>query len=279
MTQPKPPSSITGSSTTSQQSLISFRTETDLTTPSLCSDTEQDGDPSYEDRPPSTPPTSASTGPRNVSIDAPRERISGLSKGRLVAPAGDHFAFNTKAASTREKHVSGDICEDSPTLFSRRPPSSPMPSNSPRRPRPPARARSKSRPIDDDGNDPLKLSYTSTQMEQIGGYSASRTNHPRNSAMRQGSAILSNSSRESSRAPSVGTTSGVTLDYELQRAIESELDEEMESGVFTGVGTRSMKHGYLAHGGAGGIPILIGPGNLQGLEDSDTERRRGARRR
>ena len=63
-----------------------------------------------------------------------------------------------------------------------------------------------------------------------------------------------------------------TLDEELRNArvdVDGDNeDEDFESGVLMGVGTRSKKSGYLAHGGAGGIPVFMGVGYVEGAEDT-----------
>ncbi len=72
-------------------------------------------------------------------------------------------------------------------------------------------------------------------------------------------------------------SSSPTLDQELRRALDAEM--ELESDTYTGVGTRSMKEGFIAHGGAGGVPVLIGPGNLAGLDQGDSGFQYQTRRR
>lgn len=70
-----------------------------------------------------------------------------------------------------------------------------------------------------------------------------------------------------------------TLDEELQQA-QDDLDaerEERENGdlrlsdlegpVLVGVGSRSKKKGFMAHGGAGGVPVFMGVGYVDGAED------------
>lgn len=42
---------------------------------------------------------------------------------------------------------------------------------------------------------------------------------------------------------------------------------ELESGVLMGVGQRSKELGFLAHGGAGGDPVLMGVGYVDGALD------------
>lgn len=44
-------------------------------------------------------------------------------------------------------------------------------------------------------------------------------------------------------------------------------DEAEEDGVLTGVGMKSKKKGFLAGGGAGGAPVFMGPGYVEGAED------------
>lgn len=79
-----------------------------------------------------------------------------------------------------------------------------------------------------------------------------------------------------------------TLDEELEDAFRRQSDSYdehlLESGVFTGVGTRSKKKGFLARGGAGGEPVFMGEGYVEGVEigegenDQGDDRRRRSRR-
>jgi hypothetical protein len=45
----------------------------------------------------------------------------------------------------------------------------------------------------------------------------------------------------------------------------------MDSGVFVGLGTKSKRRGFLAHGGAGGPSVFMGKGYIDGAVDSDEE--------
>jgi hypothetical protein len=69
-----------------------------------------------------------------------------------------------------------------------------------------------------------------------------------------------------------------TLDEELRQAHaqsilhESGEEPDLDSGTFVGVGTRSKKKGFLAHGGAGGVPVFMGDGYVDGVEVGDDER-------
>ncbi|KAF8072131.1 hypothetical protein FPV67DRAFT_1651324 [Lyophyllum atratum] len=80
-----------------------------------------------------------------------------------------------------------------------------------------------------------------------------------------------NSVRESRSQRREGGKRRLTLDEELRDAgIGHHEDEDvdgLESGVFVGVGTRSKKRGFLAHGGAGGAPVFMGVGYVEGAED------------
>ena len=58
-----------------------------------------------------------------------------------------------------------------------------------------------------------------------------------------------------------------TLDEEIQDSFDD--DFNLESGVFTGVGTKSKKKGFLARGGAGGSPVFMGVGYVEGVEEDD----------
>jgi hypothetical protein len=62
-----------------------------------------------------------------------------------------------------------------------------------------------------------------------------------------------------------------TLDEELCSA---EGFSDLENGVFIGSGTRSKRKGFLAHGGAGGVPVFMGDGYVEGIEqDGEGEHR------
>jgi hypothetical protein len=50
-------------------------------------------------------------------------------------------------------------------------------------------------------------------------------------------------------------------------------DLGLDSGVFTGAGTKSKRRGFLAHGGAGGAPVFMGVGYVEGAIDDDEEER------
>lgn len=247
-------SSATGTSTSSQLSFTSFRSETDLTTPSLCSDTEQDGDRSLDDRPPATPPMATMS--RTNSRDVSRERTAPPNMAGATSRSAGYSDRHVRKAGSEGVRIKSTLVDDGDGsgVFSRRPPSSPMLLDSPRRPRPPASKKSKTSATRRGGEDPVpQLSYS------LKATSSNQT-----------------VSRKQARAPRM-VSSSPTLDQELQRALEAEI--ELETDTYSGVGTRSMEEGFLAHGGAGGIPVLIGPGNLAGLEDREAEYQYQTRRR
>ncbi|KAI0714425.1 hypothetical protein C8T65DRAFT_644282 [Cerioporus squamosus] len=113
-------------------------TETDLTTPSLCSDNENDHS---EDRLPDTPSDSSRGHNDLVKSVEPRERQPQhepeiIDVDALETPPRRERSESPLAAVKMEVQTSKDA-------FARRPPESPMPSKSPVKPRPPARTRSK----------------------------------------------------------------------------------------------------------------------------------------
>ncbi|KAF8958338.1 hypothetical protein BDZ97DRAFT_2061741 [Flammula alnicola] len=66
-----------------------------------------------------------------------------------------------------------------------------------------------------------------------------------------------------------------TVDEELRNAVpflqEDSIEEDLESGVPVGVGMRSKRRGFLAHGGAGGTPVFMGVGYVEGAEEDEDE--------
>jgi len=48
-------------------------------------------------------------------------------------------------------------------------------------------------------------------------------------------------------------------------------NEDLDSGSLVSIGTRSKKRGFLAHGGAGGFPVFMGDGYVDGVEGSEYE--------
>lgn len=293
---------------------------TDAATPSLCSDNdvEREDDTSPDDHPPSTPPIALLLEPA-VAEKHPPEReiidVDMLSDGDdddLPLPQPSHNATKAErdlsAIPPVQKRLPVSPRVSRPTgydLFSKRPPSSPMPAHSPRKPRPPARA---SRPMpppwvpdDSDNEDPLSLTFSSPEPEpatlhyskQKQGQSQSQKEQyiPKPEQVpRQASASPASAQFRASARPakaSTGSRGGavarrrLTLDEELRDAEEStrnrEEEEDLESGVLVGVGTRSKHLGFLAHGGAGGGPVFMGIGYVEGVEENVAEINGGER--
>lgn len=61
------------------------------------------------------------------------------------------------------------------------------------------------------------------------------------------------------------------MDKELRDISFSHYEDLEDEAVLTGVGTRSKRHGFLAHGGAGGAPVFMGVGYVEGVQEDDDE--------
>ncbi|KAH7927970.1 hypothetical protein BV22DRAFT_243402 [Leucogyrophana mollusca] len=229
--------------------------ETDITTPSLCSDNEdREGNGSVEDRLPSTPP-----GPRTSASDS-RQKASGYRDREFI----DVDMDGDEDAPTRPTRTPGSphIRRPSNDLFTKRPPMSPIAVPTPRKAKPPARTRRGATPKpkivfqsddedeDSDDEDPLSLTFSLSKGKTP----------PRPSKQR---ASLDQPSRKSRRR--------WTLDEELRDAHARSSDNDLDSGVLVGVGSRSKRKGFLAHGGAGGAPVFMGVGYVEGAEEEDEE--------
>ncbi|KAF7978838.1 hypothetical protein HWV62_44639 [Athelia sp. TMB] len=275
----------------------SLSTETDLTTPELLSDNENEGDfgsSSLDDRLPSTPPSLRTAQPPHKSS----EGATNMDVDVRASPRQDpHLLFPPEPA---RQPASPHMLESE--LFSKRPPKSPLPLDSPRRPRPPARPLNKSKPYatkpmplpdrqesgsrvqaeEEDDEDPLSLSFTSPD-EPL----PVPKPKPQPSATASGerkkkkATVVHEPSRATSQASATSQTGkqGNTLDQELRdaraRSLLREHDllhlKDLQSGEFVGVGTRKKTRGFLAHGGSGGTPVLMGEGYVDGVEPSEDE--------
>jgi hypothetical protein len=59
----------------------------------------------------------------------------------------------------------------------------------------------------------------------------------------------------------------LTLGEELwiaQQSDEIDGEDDLEEGLYTSTGTRSKTQGFLAHGGAGGTPVVMGMISVEG---------------
>lgn len=180
-------------------------------------------------------------------------------------------------------------------LFAKRLPTSPMPADTPKKPRPPARPlgqnnlKSKSRPRrrdvsdGDDDDDPLSLSFTSPDIITVRratgrprspvAHSKKKKPSPPREVSRERS-VSASASRSGSRNPQERR---LTLDQEMRDArarslLREEVDNvDFDSGTLVGVGTRKKTRGFLAHGGAGGVPVFMCEGYVDGVERSDSD--------
>jgi hypothetical protein len=241
---------------------------TELTTPSLCSDDDGiRGETSPEDILPSTPPSLA----RGGNVDS-QDRVGCTDIDRNHTPP--------------QKSLSSQRMDD---VLAKRPLSSPMLVDTPRKARPPARSLARLDPSpslmavihgdnsirgDDSDDDPLSLSYCSPPPSTVfspepesqapsRGTSVTSSCVPEQS-QRRGASLASMSNTNRNR----GTRRRQTLDEELRLA--SNDDSDYDSGVLVGVGTSSKQKGFLAHGGAGGAPVFMGVGYVEGAVDDET---------
>lgn len=278
---------------------------TDAPTPSLCSDNDGERDEtSPDDQPPSTPPATA--GPSRAIF-----RFKG--NGIPVESQGSQRISDVVMDNT--KHI---ISDESPpdkrlnakqNIFDKRPPTSPFPEKSPRRPRPPSRKAQHALPYHSTANvsddeDPLSLSFSSPESVSLVS-KPQRVRRPQSKSRKsigssdweklpppppppppstsapsskRASRARSQSSRRSSSQSSRPNVR-VTLDEELRNAFEDheynlDYDEQgLEEGVLASVGTRRNSTGFLAGGGGAGVPVFMGVGYVAGTTESEVEGR------
>ncbi|KAJ6612270.1 hypothetical protein B0H10DRAFT_2053028 [Mycena sp. CBHHK59/15] len=299
-----------------------------ITTPSLCDD---DGDSDERDRLPSTPPAVAappSHPPGHISAPVRKLFVPPPRKEREIIDVDmDVYAGTVAVTPPRLPRAStGDrrtLPPSSADVFAKRPPSSPMPAQSPRRPRPPARTARMppppTAPPEAEEEDELSLSFDTQETSDPNLVDAplpskgkakassdlkSRARgqaplaQPRSQSPlpplqlpsmrreKERSSVVPSVTSTSSRGTTTGRTKNrrrQTLDEELRSAAaaarspsqsrsiqrDRELERELESGTLVGVGTRPKNRGFLARGGAGGEPVLMGVGYVAGVEDEE----------
>lgn len=93
----------------------------------------------------------------------------------------------------------------------------------------------------------------------------------RASSSAQPSRRSAGSSTSSRGLPSDTLSDELAEVFELSRRYQDITDDDFDSGVLVGVGTRSKNRGFLARGGAGGEPVFMGVGYVDGAEESEGE--------
>ncbi|EIW84193.1 hypothetical protein CONPUDRAFT_135721 [Coniophora puteana RWD-64-598 SS2] len=275
--------------------------DTDITTPSLCSDNEPEA---ADERSPSTPPPSMvaerpSLKGKEKAI--PRRETSftreviDVESGRVEVVAVEpeeqrdvasksappqQLSIPNPSSSFRQASLSQKSRSPRPapksqsSMFSKRPPMSPaLPT--PRKPSAPRRARRRVASDDEDAAtfEKPRLSSDVFLDKDIG---------------RQDNKYA----QKVARQPTKTVRKQRTLDEEMRQSHQTALraeagaeadDEDMESGTLVGIGTRNKRRGFLAHGGAGGAPVFMGVGYVRDVEESDeaaepTPSKKGPRR-
>ena len=267
--------------------------ETDVTTPSLCSDNDRDEN-SIEDRVPSTPP-----GPRTTTA-AQKASKTDAQEGQIEVIDVDMEEHSHPEPRTISPVSVPRRASD---LFKKRPPTSPIPIPTPRRPPAPARTkrgatpRPKSLPSlesDVDDEDGARSHPAPVPFISLIPVPKSKPTKPKpkptlagkgrpRASLQQQNARLSASGSSSQSKRKKAHKRRQTLDEEIRtaEARSSEIDEcndeldpeEKEEDVFVATGTKSKRRGFLAHGGGGGAPVFMGVGYVEGAaldsEDDD----------
>ena len=268
------------------------RTETNITTPSLCSDNEQDNG-GHEDGSPPTPPQvlsrtrthiqRSSTSELKKPLRSPQHTIEDEDGGdRTISRHVLSEEISTGASPSKSQ-------ETDP--FSRRPANSRL--ESPRRPQPPARLRGSNTSRVEPVHESLDMESTALDAWSHSFSENNADSSPlrlpirpppgifkppsripvRKSGPNKSSVISSQGFSRSFSSTSHANSESDSLASEIQRAeeiFETDVfnDEVLqESGTFESTGTRGREKGYMAHGGAGGPPVLMGKGYVEGLED------------
>ena len=272
-------------------------TDTDLTTPSLCSDNEND-EVAPEDISPPTPPRRPPTPPRRLKrqprarsvLDTPDVDKSLPEIIELVDDAEVNFTTPLPVRrtptpllpdnSTREKgtHSPSDA-------FARRIPSSPLPAHAvTKKPRPPGRTkigqlRIQPVPFPDTNSFPstqIPVPSTEAIVVPLAAAAAQRmkqqrtkstTRIPRAPPLAPPAKINSTDNPQTS---SPHDRRRRTLDAEIRRAGDQlwgqDSGDVLDHGTLVGVGVKDMQGGFLARGGGGGPPVYMGVGYVQGAE-------------
>ena len=258
--------------------------ETDVTTPSLCSDNDRDEN-SIEDRIPSTPP-----GPRAI-----------VKASKADTREGQIEVIDVKMierSHPEPRTIAPDsVPRRSSDLFKKRPPTSPIPILTPRRPSAPARTKRGATPKPkshpslesdvDDVDEALSQSAPVPFLSLIP-VPKSKPSKPKVKPTLPGKGRPRAALQQNDHSSGSGSNSQTkrkkvhkrrqTLDEELRtaEARSSDIDQcndelDPEEDVFIATGTRSKRNGFLAHGGGGGTPVFVGAmqGAAQDSADED----------
>ncbi|KZT06023.1 uncharacterized protein LAESUDRAFT_759566 [Laetiporus sulphureus 93-53] len=284
-------------------------TETDVTTPSLCSDNENEHEHDHEDKLPHTPPHSAahesprSSPPHKVSDGMPLdERAEPSSPSpRIAQPEPER-----PLPALRRRSKNGGQSAPFIDLSVCRAPQSPIPPG-PVRTRPLRRNRQPSQKQNREASgreDPIATSSASQASQRAvrasqipvhagQGARAKSQSRPPSRSDRDPGAFFSQVGSQLQPVPaqpSWGASTSYnaegprTLDEELRQADgglwsndtggvvqDADVDMEIETDELVGVGTRSTKRGFMKGGGAAGAPVFMGVGYVRGAMASGDE--------
>ncbi|CAK5268798.1 unnamed protein product [Mycena citricolor] len=204
-------------------------------TPSLSSDR---GNDDSDERSLSTPPA-----PAFAILDPPAATWMPIRKIFVPPPRRAPPADGRISATPPRQRV-----PSASEQLDKRPPSSPIAVQSPRKPRPPGRLHKAARVVhNEESDDELSLSYDAPV-----------------------------------HSPPHKTAQNMTLDQELVAArsrvytrVRPGSQSDPDSGLFVGLGSRAKNRGFLARGGAGGSPVFMGVGYVQGVDNDDESRSPG----
>lgn len=260
--------------------------ETDIATPSLCSDNDRDEN-SIEDRVPSTPP-----GPRAIAatLKASKADIREEQIEVIDVDMEEHSRPEPRTISP------SSVPRRTSDLFKKRPPTSPIPILTPRRPSAPARTKRGATPkpkslpppesdVDDEDEAPSQSASVpfislipvakSKPTKSKSKPTLAGKGRPRAALQQQNDRLLTSSGSGSSsqNKRKKAHKRRQTLDEEIRTAearssdIDHQCNDELdpEEDVFTATGTKSIRRGFLAHGGGGGAPVFMGVGYVQGV--------------
>ncbi|KIK96563.1 hypothetical protein PAXRUDRAFT_297004 [Paxillus rubicundulus Ve08.2h10] len=201
--------------------------ETDVTTPSLCSDNDRDCENSIEDRAPSTPPGPRTTGTdKDTNTDLRARRVEVTDVDMEDPPHTESGTIHLNSVPRRASD-----------LFKKRPPMSPIPIPSPRKPKAPARTKRGATPkpksapptSDEDDENGARPAPTPVPSLSLIPVSRPRTKTKRNSTASGRTRALSTSSEQKPSNPSIRSASGSQPKPKQAHKRRPTLDEELRT--------------------------------------------------